>query len=177
MNIFIDTEFTCLPGDQSSSEIISIGVYCENGEQFYECLSDFNQNNLSPFVEVHVIPLLPNTRLRKPKDVIGSELSTFLAGKDVSAVWAVFPTMAQMKSLFEGEDDIESLYEKYADWDFQLLVDLINPVPNGFPSYCHDLTPLYQSLDAENVPKNESTHDALEDAIWNYKVWALAKGK
>jgi hypothetical protein len=46
-----------------------------------------------------------------------------------------------------------------------------------FPSYCHDLTPLYQSLEAENVPKNESAHDALEDAIWNYKVWALAKGK
>ncbi|WP_440905655.1 hypothetical protein ACMZOO_04975 [Catenovulum sp. SX2] len=177
MNIFIDTEFTCLPGDESHSEIMSIGIYCEDGSHYYGVLSDFNQLHHSPFVAEHALPLLPPNSTRKPKHIISNELVSFLIGKDITSVWATFPTVEQLKKLFSVSTDVEYIYQKYADWDYQLLLDLLGELPKGFPTFCKDITPLYKSLKTSEVPENSRTHDALQDAIWNYKVWEVATSK
>ncbi|CAM3856524.1 3'-5' exoribonuclease [Parendozoicomonas haliclonae] len=175
MNIFIDTEFTCLPGDNSSSEMISIGIYCENGCEYYACLSDFDQSSLSPFVRDNIIPLLPDRAVRKPKEVISQEITKLLSEHEITSVWATFPTIDQLENLYSEKENIREIHQKYADWDFQLLLKVLNKIPENFPTQCKDITPYYLSLDPSKMPKNESSHDALQDAIWNYKVWRRAR--
>lgn len=177
MNIFIDTEFTCLPGDDSLSDIISIGIYCEDGCEYYGCRSDFNQSSLSAFSRESVVPLLPDITERKPTCIIKNEITTFLCDKKISSVWATFPTIEQLKKLFGQDVDVEEIYKKYADWDFQLLLRYMNEVPRCFPSHCENITPLFLALKPEERPANVQAHNALQDAIWNYRVWTIYNEK
>ena len=174
MNVFIDTEFTCLPWE-FTSQAVSIGIFCENGDEYYGCISDFDVTNLSQFVKDKVIPLLPAVSQRKPKEIISSEIGQFFQAKNVSRVWAVFPTLQQIQNMYDGNGDLHTIYAKYADWDFQLLKGFLSPLPNDFPTFCSDLSPYIDKLDPDRLPMNNSEHHALEDAKWNYKIWQLAQ--
>lgn len=177
MNIFIDTEFTCLPGIGSSSELIAIGIYCEDDSSYYGCLSDFNQIEISEFVKEHVLPLLPEEQLRKPAKEIRKEVLSFLSDKKVTSVWATYPTLQQLEAMYPNASEVQSIYRDFADWDFKLLLKLLKYIPDDFPSSCENIACLVDSLEPDEVPENKEAHNALQDAIWNFKVWKVACAK
>ena len=170
MNVFIDTEFTCLPWN-IGSQLISIGVYFEDGEEYYACSAEFDLSSASEFVLNNVVPQLPEINQRKTEATIGTELKEAISARNIANVWAVFPTIEQLKNMYVGTLSIRELHSKYADWDFKLMNSLIHSLPANYPKKCNDLSPLIQELGKSTLPKNNSAHNALEDAKWNYKVW------
>jgi len=174
MNLFIDTEFTCLPWCERS-QLISIGVYFEDGVEYYACSSEFDLSSVSEFVLNCVVPLLPEKEHRKTEAAIGAELEEVISTKSITNVWAVFPTLDQLKTMYRGTLSMQELHSKYADWDFQLMNRLMHSLPANYPQNCNDLSPLIQALGKSRLPENKLAHNALEDAKWNYKVWQVSK--
>ena len=142
---FIDTEFIEKP---CTIQLISIGIKCEDGREYYAISSEFNDQDADNWVVCNVIPKLEEDIVRKPLHTIREELLVFV--KDNPEFWGY-----------------------YADYDwvvfcwlFGRMVDL----PNGWPMYCKDLKQLADEtgklrFDCPNSPNGE--HNALCDAKWN----------
>jgi len=77
------------------------------------------------------------------------------------------------------EADIQ-IFGYFADYDWVLFCSLFGrmiDLPKGMPMFCMDLKQMMEErgLTKEwkqnNCPDPEKEHDALEDAIWNYKLY------
>lgn len=162
MKYFLDTEFI---EDQNKLKLISIGIVCEDGREYYAESSEFSDDECNNWVKENVLPLLNSKETRKTIKEIKKEVIDFI-GNDIKPVF----------------------YGYYADYDWVLfswifgrMIDLqtVFKAGNNFPMYCRDLK---QQLDAllENTKlkekdikpeKGELTHYALEDARWNQKLY------
>lgn len=169
MNLFLDTEFTRLPW-LDGSELISIGIVLENGEEYYGCSSESNLDNSSEFVRNHVLEGLPSMANRETLVEIGCGIDDLITGKDITSVWAVFPTLEQLSCLYTGAQSVEVIHTQYADWDFQLFKNLASQSAQ-MPIFCNDLSEIVRQLDQSVLPINSHAHNALEDARWNHEVW------
>jgi len=107
---------------------------------------------------------MPENHLRKTEANIGIELEEILSKKGITNVWAVFPTIEQLRSLYVGVLDAQELHSKYADWDFKLMNNLLCSPPANYPQHCNDLSPLIQEIGKSKLPENKLAHNALEDA-------------
>ena len=175
MNLFIDTEFSNFPWLEDC-EFISIGLYFENGIEYYSCSSQFNESNVSEFVSNNVVANLPENHLRKSNFQIGKDISSLLIKNPVSAVWAIFPTLDQLSKFYNGNELLALIFKRYADFDFQLLLNLLDQSTRVLlPKSCNDLSPIAQNLKKNKIPKNKCAHNALEDAKWNYRVWQVSQ--
>jgi hypothetical protein len=158
-----DTEFV---EDGRTIELISIGIVCEDGREYYAVNSDMdvervtNDQWLLENVWRH-LPLddsgqldVTDTRV-KPKSVIANEVRDFLlssADPGAPELWAYFAAYDHVA--------LAQLWGK--------LIDL----PKGIPKYTHDLR---QEMDrlwvaSSAVPKPPNAHDALADARWNLEM-------
>ncbi|MCK6693520.1 MAG: hypothetical protein L6Q97_15670, partial [Thermoanaerobaculia bacterium] len=63
--IFLDTEFT---GLHREAELISVGLAAENGDVFYAELNDYDPDQVSPWVQENVMPLLSGAVLRAARN-------------------------------------------------------------------------------------------------------------
>lgn len=169
MNMFIDTEFTCLPWE-GSSELISIGVVLEDGSEYYGCSSEFDCEGTSEFVKNNVLKHLPENQSRKSLQSIGKDIDEFIGHKEIGSVWAVFPTFQQIENLCRGSKPASDIHREFADWDFQLLQRL-SVASEKMPSFCNDLSLIIGKHESSVLPTNKNAHNALEDARWNFEVW------
>lgn len=91
--IFADTEFNGFNG-----ELISIGLISETGASFYAIVEDWNEMELDPWVEKHVVPVLDRhqryTRMLS-KDRLRERLCEFLRGFDDVTVVTDWPVDVQ----------------------------------------------------------------------------------
>ncbi|WP_024905193.1 3'-5' exoribonuclease [Robbsia andropogonis] len=105
MRVFVDTEFT----DFLNCELISIALVAEDGSEFYAESTDFDRTLCSPFVWDAVLPQLGRYPERQ------------LSRSDLRA--ALLTWLAQIgEGLF--------CVDFHGDWD--LLVDILDGVPNGW---------------------------------------------
>lgn len=181
-----DTEFL---EDGSTIELISIGIVCEDGREYYAVNSDADWDRIrkDDWLMDNVVRHLPthstgqvekrtgfgdqgylwgginkrDARV-KPKWVIANEVRDFmLAGVDTSPVGI---------SLYLPE-----LWAYYAAYDHVALAQLwgrmIN-LPKGIPMFTHDLKQEMDRLDiaSDEFPQPGDEHDALADARWNWSV-------
>lgn len=173
-----DTEFL---EDGNTIDLISIGIVCEDGREYYAVNADADWDRIrkDDWLMDNVVRHLP-THLKpekrtgfgelgwswggvdrhdarvKPKWVIANEVRDFLlAGVDTS-----LPTGA---SMYHPE-----LWAYYAAYDHVALAQLwgrMVSLPKGIPMYTHDLK---QEMDRLSIPEPEdAAHDALVDARWN----------
>lgn len=172
MNIFLDTEFSKLPWEKGS-QLISVALVDETGKGYSACLDDIDLNNVSEFVKEKVIPYLPKETDRKSRELISKEVENLLGDKEDLVFWAVFPTKKQLLNYGLTEEKSEGLYNKFADYDFQLFKGLWNGkyLPLSIPEKCNDLSPLIAEIPKENLPENTKSHDPLSDAYWDLEVW------
>jgi hypothetical protein len=164
---FLDTEFN---EDGRIIDLISLGLVCDDGREYYAISAEFDPNTCNNWVKANVLPLLPPndysftwcnpsgvsyvSPLWKPRGAIASELIEFVGANQgiEPQFWAYF-----------------------ADYDWVALCQLYGPMvalPKGMPMYCNDIRQLSEELGRPPLPNQEGTeHDALQDAKWNYQVW------
>lgn len=163
-----DTEFV---DDGHTIELISIGIVCEDGREYYAVNSDMPYERIKtddwlcrnvvphlplggnpPTVERHSNPssgyywsLDMKSPLVKPKWVIANEVREFLLAVDPPQLWA-----------------------NYAAYDHVALAQLWGPMirlPKGLPMWTHDIQQLIEAMPGFEVPEQAGDeHNALADA-------------
>ena len=161
MRYFIDTEFIETGGARHPTiDLISIGIVCEDGREYYAISNEFDEFTASPWVMKNVIEKLP-MRVNsswKPRAVIKEDLLMFIHCQPFDQIefW-----------LYYGDYDWVVFC-----WLFGKMIDL----PKTWPKYGRDLK---QWSDDLNAPKFEgdkgNEHNALADARWNRDLFMYLK--
>lgn len=144
---YLDTEFI---EDGHTIDLVSIGVVCEDGREFYRENSEADLTKASPWVRMNVLPHLQGGGI--PRDRLRHELQEFVeAGEDTPEFWGW-----------------------YSDYDWVVVAQLFGTMvdlPEGWPMRCNDLQQLADTLGVTALPPQTGTvHDARADARWNRAV-------
>lgn len=152
MKFFLDTEFS-ERGPEYPIQLISIGIVCENGQEFYR-VSQFKSEDCNEWVQANVIPHI-GFAVRYPLDFIARAVREFV---ELNAGTA--------KPEFWG-------YSADYDWVvfcqmFGAMIDL----PKGWPMYCRDIKQLCDAKGNPKLPEQKNKeHNALHDAQWNMEAY------
>lgn len=148
MRYFLDTEFI---EDGMTIDLISIGIVCEDGREFYAESCQAPWFRASDWVNENVRPHLLNEGV--PETQIASGVRAFVD---------------------EG-DGTPEFWGYYADYDWVVVCQLFGTMmdlPDGWPMFCMDIKQLAVSLGDPELPEQTSTeHHALADARWNQEAW------
>lgn len=155
MKYFLDTEFIegfhkpIFGKRRHFIDLISIGIYAEDGRSYYAISTEFNHNDADDWVKENVISKLP----RKNVSFYDSPRE-----KQESLLWKCNARIAKEIREFVFDKQIEfekgdvkwnnpEFYAYYADYDWVVFCSLFGrmiDLPMGFSMYCNDLK---QSLD------------------------------
>lgn len=155
---FLDTEFY---EDGETIDLISIGVVCDDGSEFYAVSRDAKWHRVSDWVRTNVLPSLPgySDPAWLSRGGIRDGLEAFVAR-----------TNPGRKLEFWGY---------YADYDWVVLAQLFGTMmglPKSFPKYCMDLKQLSVMVGSPEHPKQASgEHNALADARWNRELFEFLR--
>jgi hypothetical protein len=153
MKYFVDCEFL---DTGSTIDLISIGIVCEDGRQFYVQNRECDLSKSSAWVEENVIPHLSKLHSWRDKHEIRNELFSFL---DVRKY---------------GKPE---LWGWCASYDFVALCQLYGTMmdlPNGWPHYIKDLQYLLdeRGISDDMLPQQQQqAHHALADAKHIKWLW------
>ena len=155
---FFDTEFI---EDGLTVVLISIGVVCEDGREYYAVSTEFDPATASPWVRDNVLAQLPSPSdpVWKSRETIREELLAFLT---------------------EDGHDPET-WAWYGDYDHVVVCQLwgtMPELPRALPRFTRDLRQEWERLGAPALPQQESgRHDALQDARHNARIWAVLEAE
>jgi hypothetical protein len=179
-----DTEFL---EDGKTIDLISIGIMCEDGREYYAVNSDMDVDRIrkDDWLMDNVVRSLPthstgqvekrkgftatgwswggldmrNSHV-KPKRVIANEVRDFLLAK-----------VDFVETEVRNEPE---LWAHYGAYDHVALAQLWGKMihkPRGIPMWTHDLMQLIEQLEDFQMPAQDGTaHNALDDARWNMAV-------
>jgi len=178
---FLDTEFIesfhkpLFGKKRHFIDLISIGLYCEDGRTFYKLSSEYDYKDADEWVQKNVI-------LPAYKYSVKGDARNHYTAQNFHKLHG-FPNGYIRGLLIDyfalGSDPIE-IYGYFADYDWVLFCSLFGrmiDLPKGFPMYCIDLKQMMQErgLTSEwkrqNCPEPENEHNALADAKWNYRLY------
>ena len=190
MKYFLDTEF--IEGFHRPPfgkrrhfiDLISIGIVCEDGREYYAISTDFDKRDADEWVKKNVIEKLPE-RYAPFSDPGTSprarrEAMQWKSNKTILSEMLNFFGCWRDQLFYRAPEGIE-VYGYYADYDWVLFCSLFGrmiDLPKGFPMYCRDLKQmmdergLSKDWKRENCPDPDGEHNALEDAKWNLKLFA-----
>lgn len=155
MKYFLDTEFY---EDGKTIDLISIGIVCEDGREYYAVSCDAQLHRVNRWVRDNVLTQLPlySDPAWKDRVTIAQEIRMFVS--DQPEFWAY-----------------------YADYDWVVLCQLFGTMmqlPDGFPMFCMDLKQLSVEVGSPTHPKQKSgEHNALKDARWNRDLYAFLRSR
>lgn len=163
MKYFLDTEFN---EDGRTIDLISIGIVCEDGREYYAASAEAELHRVNHWVRENVLTQLPpyGNEAWKSRARIAADISAFLDPR-------LHPEAASSRPEFWGY---------YADYDWVVLCQLYGAMvdlPPHFPRFCMDLKQLAVSLGDPKLPQMQTgEHNALADARWNRDThaWLLA---
>ena len=176
-----DTEFL---EDGKTIELISIGIVCEDGREYYAVNSDMPWDRVlaDDWLQRNVLPHLPcageqrngimhrvldrRSAAVKPKWVIANEVRDFIVGD-----------LADRDEVV-AEDELPELWAYYGAYDHVALCQLWGRMinhPRFMPMWTHDLMQLIEAIPGFEKPKQPADeHNALADARWNFAVLRAA---
>lgn len=175
MKYFIDTEFKEKP---CTIDLISIGIACEDGREYYAICNEFNLKEVwvDEWLRDHV--LLPIYKEHVHGDM--QNVSPFSKRSMKHVIQSFGKSKKQIANdikIFAYRPEFYAYYASYDwvvfCWIFGRMLDL----PKGFPMYCKDLKQmmddkgLTKEWKRENCPDPELEHNALADAKWNYQLY------
>jgi len=165
MKYFLDTEFI---EDGTTIDLISLGVVCEDGREFYAENSSADLSKAGEWVKANVLPLLWSRSADKREANLWS--------RDGGAGgWMAHKEIGSEIRLFIPEGDKPEFWAYYADYDWVAFCQLFGTMmdlPDGFPMYCRDIKQWCDQLGSPQLPKQDGTeHNALEDARWTMQAW------
>ncbi len=179
MKYFFDTEFI---DDGRTIDLLSIGMVCEDGREFYQCNRDAKLNLASEWVIWNVYPFLNlscNGGLSgwywKERDTYNPE-----RGHDLKAIVVHKSEIRDRLIKFIGDDDKPEFWAYFADYDWVVFCQLFGrmiDLPRKWPQYCNDLKQLCKSKGNPKLSKQENEHHALNDAKWVKEMHNLLTGE
>lgn len=162
MNYYLDFEFIegfhkpFLGKRRHFIDLISVGIVCEDGREYYAISNEFKAKNASQWVKENVISKLPP---RYDWEEVGGPVSPFTTGsfeepsmrlvenrlyksnKQIADEIAEFCGCFR-EQLFWRTNQPVNFYGYYADYDWVLFCSLFGTMmdlPKGFPKLCMDL--------------------------------------
>lgn len=146
LRYYFDTEFI---EDGRTIELISIGIVCEDGREYYAEVDIIPWETADPWVLENVKPHLlgsgwVRTKLQIADDIIG---------------------------MVKQGDGAPNFWAYYADYDWIALCQLYGrmiDLPQGFPMFCMDIKQFAVEHGNPKLPGQRGVeHHALADARWN----------
>ncbi|WP_216897246.1 polyadenylate-specific 3'-exoribonuclease AS [Nocardia alni] len=149
LRYFYDSEFI---EDGVTIDLISIGVVCEDGREYYAVSSEFDPDRAGPWVRRNVLPKLPppSSALWRTRRQIRDELYRFVIPRPgvEPELWA-----------WVGAYDHVALCQLWGS-----MVDL----PTNMPRYTNELRQHWEMAGRPALPPiPPDAHDALADARHN----------
>ncbi|AMU78480.1 DnaQ-like DNA polymerase III subunit [Mycobacterium phage SkinnyPete] len=170
-----DTEFL---EDGHTIELISIGIVCEDGREYYAVNADMPHERIRKheWLCENVIPHLPLARTVKRHSNPGSGYYWLLDTKSVlvKPKWVIANEVRE----FLLAVDPPELWANYAAYDHVVLAQLwgrMISLPKGLPMFTHDLQQLLETMPDFEKPEQDGTeHNALDDARYVMDVLRAA---
>lgn len=169
LRYYVDTEFY---ENGKTIDLISIGVVCSDGREFYRVSRDADYSRIaveSPWLMANVIPHLPSDVWSPGEAIV--EYEGLERPAPYRSVWATREEIARDLCDFVVGDPKLQFWGFYADYDWVVLCQLYGTMmglPKHFPRFCMDLKQLSVSLGSPQHPKQTGMeHDALQDARFN----------
>lgn len=171
-----DTEFL---EDGQTIELISIGIVCDDGREYYAVNSDADWKRIEKddWLMTNVVPHLPMRRDEKPHKF---ENRIWIWGLDMSSTlikpkWVIANEVREFILESPKHGDTPFLWAYYGAYDHVALAQLFGKMihlPKGIPMWTHDLMQLMESMPGTWKPpgRGSDEHDALADARWNMRV-------
>lgn len=151
---FLDTEFI---EDGKTIDLISIGIVCDDGREYYAEVDSVPWEKADPWVVANVRPHLLGGEAERPMARIATDIVAFVTGS---------------KKEFWGY---------YCDYDWVVLCRLYGrmiDLPSGWPMFCMDVKQEAVRQGSPKLPKQSSTeHHALHDARWTRDAWSFLVGR
>ncbi len=199
MKYFIDTEFIegfhkpLFGKKRHFIDLISIGIYAEDGRTYYAISNEFNPKDADQWVKDNVLKQIEIDFFQKESTYAKTyhprvlTLKNFIKwnGKSNKQVVQeiIHFTNPDLFLHNTAEPNLE-FYGYYSDYDWVLFCSLFGrmiDLPKGFPMYCRDLKQMFDEKQKEagnqdlksflDYPKQTSEHNALADAKWNFELY------
>lgn len=169
MKYFIDTEFAEKP---NTIDLISIGIVCEDGREFYTEVDGFDTSLANEWVSQNVLPHLWSRQSDK------SQYNAWHRDGGSGGLMKLNEIGRHIKG-FIGLDTPE-FWGYYCDYDWVVFCWLFGSMidlPKGWPMYCRDIKQLCDDKGNPQLPLQDSTkHVALYDARWNKTAYDYLMG-
>ncbi|AGK87904.1 DnaQ-like DNA polymerase III subunit [Mycobacterium phage SiSi] len=176
-----DTEFL---EDGRTIELISIGIVCEDGREYYAVNNDMDQERIrrDRWLLANVWPHLPLRGYKTKPATVGGTIKDII---DTTGHLDTTSVLVKPKWVIANEVrefllavDPPQLWANYAAYDHVVLAQLwgrMISLPKGLPMFTHDLQQLLETMADFEKPEQDGTeHNALEDARWVMKVLRAA---
>lgn len=157
MKYFLDTEFIegfhkpLFGKKRHFIDLISIGIKCEDGREYYAISNEFNPKDADQWVKDNVISKLParvvsfydspreraDSLLWKSNERIAEEIKAFINAENISQGGQII-----LGKFLPNVPATPEFYAYYADYDWVVFCSLFGrmiDLPKGFPMYCRDL--------------------------------------
>lgn len=158
---FIDTEFI---ENGTTIDLISIGIVCSDGREYYAVNSEHDATKASDWVKENVLQYLSEYFIDewKNKNTITNDILEFVGWNE------------EKPHFNEGKKP--EFWGYYCGYDWVVLCQLFGTMmdlPSGFPMYCMDVKQLAMSKGNPRLPaQNEfEQHHALFDARHIKTCW------
>ena len=191
MNYFLDTEFIegfhkpLFGKRRHFVDLISIGIYCEDGREYYAVSNEFNPKDANDWVKENVLKKIELDFYRKESAYTKTYHSSVLtlknfikwkgkSNKQIANDIFQFVCPYNKASEYAGCASIEDgargyletnppkFYGYYSDYDWVLFCSLFGrmiDLPKGFPMYCIDLKQMMDERGLTKEWKQESCPD------------------
>lgn len=183
---FYDTEFL---EDGRTIELISIGIVCEDGREYYAVNSEmpFDRIKEHDWLVRNVVPTLPVTGRTLLDDYLANSPNHFprppigSVDVDVTATCVkprqVIANEVRDFLLADGEPERE-LWAYYGAYDHVALGQLwgtMMDLPDGVPMWTHELMQEWEQAGRPTKPAQTGEHNALADARWNHALYRAVR--
>lgn len=184
MKYFLDTEFI---EDGKTIDLISIGIVCEDGREYYAINRDCDFSKADDWVVQNVLnpiglgrggfhcinPSDPGCSPMERAAIIHARSHAEIK-EEILMFFAPNSITDETKSATSfAEDEYKEIefWAYYADYDWVAFCQLFGTMmdlPKGFPMYCRDIKQECDRLGNPQLPaQGGGEHNALEDARWN----------
>jgi len=159
---FLDTEFI---EDGRTIDLISIGVVCEDGREFYAESTDVDLGRANEWVQANVVPHLWHRRADK------ASANRWSRDGGAGGLMSRSAIASELRRFVNQGGGPPEFWGYYADYDWIVVCQLFGrmvDLPSDWPMLCLDLKQEAIRLGSPDLPPQEGTeHHALADARWN----------
>lgn len=162
---FFDTEFI---EDGKAIDLVSIGIVCEDGREYYAEVSDVDLTRANEFVKKNVIPHLWSHQKDK------SEFNRWSRDGGKGGLLTRSEIRRDIQDFTYPNHGNPEFWTWYGAYDWICMCQLfgsMTDLPRHFDMFTMDLRQVQQEM--ENwwqPPRHEVVHNALEDAKWTKEM-------